>query len=37
MTELQRLKEKQDVNKTNIAEAQNQMEESRKKLFALNR
>ncbi|KAJ6668487.1 hypothetical protein lerEdw1_011969 [Lerista edwardsae] len=37
MAELQLLKERQDVNKTNIAEAQNQVEESRKTLLTLNR
>ncbi|XP_066488241.1 structural maintenance of chromosomes protein 1B [Tiliqua scincoides] len=37
MAELQQLKERQDVNKTNVAEAQNQVEESRKMLLTLNR
>ncbi|XP_053110843.1 structural maintenance of chromosomes protein 1B isoform X2 [Hemicordylus capensis] len=37
MAELQQLREKQNANKTSVAEAQNQVEESRKTLLALNR
>ncbi|XP_062990427.1 structural maintenance of chromosomes protein 1B [Elgaria multicarinata webbii] len=37
MTELQQIKEKQNVNKDDVAEAQNKVEESRKKFLTLNR
>lgn len=37
MAQMQQLRERQNITKANIVEAQNQLEESRKTLLSLNR